>query len=99
MERKHYCTRIVRHLFSFLHRTIWEKAKMVRVKSSQKFFTEDEVSRLTGICLDHLRALARNKHLGKLARVAEAAGAEAEKWLFTNSDLMILTVLHPRCQH
>ena len=72
---------------------------MVRVKSSQKFFTEDEVSRLTGICLDHLRALARNKHLGKLARVDEAAGAEAEKWLFTNSDLMILTVLHPRCQH
>jgi len=43
--------------------------------------------------------LARNKHLGRLARVAEAAGAEAEKWLFTNSDLMILTVLHPRCQH
>jgi len=72
---------------------------MVRVKSSQKFFTEDEVSRLTGICLDHLRALAQNKHLGKLARAAEAAGAEAGKWLFTNSDLMILTVLHPRCQH
>jgi hypothetical protein len=46
-----------------------------------------------------LRTLALNKHLGKLARVAEAAGAEAEKWLFTNSDLMILTVLHPRCQH
>jgi hypothetical protein len=67
---------------------------MVRVKSSQKLFTEDEVSRLTGICLDHLHALALNKHLGKLARVAEA-----EKWLFTNSDLMILTVLHPRCQH
>ena len=70
---------------------------MVRVKSSQKLFTEDEVVRLTGICLDHLRALALNKHLGKLAGVA--AGAEAEKWLFTNSDLMILTVLHPRCQH
>jgi hypothetical protein len=46
-----------------------------------------------------LHALALTKHLGKLARVAEAAGAEAEKWLFTNSDLMILTVLHPRCQH
>jgi hypothetical protein len=72
---------------------------MVRIKSSQKFFTEDEVSSLTGICLEHLRALARNKHLGILARVAEAAGAEAEKWLFTNSDLMILTVLYPRCQH
>ena len=72
---------------------------MVRIKSSQKFFTEDEVSSLTGICLDHLRSMAHNKHLGGLARVAEAAGAEAEKWLFTNSDLMILTVLHPRCQH
>lgn len=72
---------------------------MVRIKSSQKFFTEDEVSSLTGICLDHLRSMAQNKHLGRLARVAEAAGAEAERWLFTNSDLMILTVLHPRCQH
>jgi hypothetical protein len=72
---------------------------MVRIKSSQKFFTEDEVSRLTGICKDHLRSLAENKHLGKIARAAEAAEAEAEKWLFTNSDLMILTVLQPRCQH
>ena len=50
---------------------------MVRVKSSQKTFTEDEVSRLTGICLDHLRALARNRHLGRLTRAAQAAGAEA----------------------
>ncbi|MGH9770900.1 MAG: hypothetical protein ACRD4Q_04275 [Candidatus Acidiferrales bacterium] len=72
---------------------------MVRVKSSQKIFTEDEVTSLTGICLDHLRGLARNKHLGTLARVAEAAGAEAGKWLFTHSDLMILTALHPRCEH
>jgi hypothetical protein len=76
-----------------------EAGNMVRIKSSQKFFTEDEVSSLTGICLDHLRSMAQNKHLGRLARVAEAAGAEAERWLFTNSDLMILTVLHPRCQH
>jgi phage gp46-like protein len=72
---------------------------MVRIKSSQKIFTEDEVSTLTGICLDHLRGLARNKHLGTIARAAEAAGAQAEKWLFTNSDLMIVTVLHPRCDH
>jgi hypothetical protein len=99
MERKDYCLQRVRHLVSFQHRTVWEAVRMVRVKSSQKLFTEDEVVRLTGICLDHLRALALNKHLGKLARVASAAGAEAEKWLFTNSDLMILTVLHPRCQH
>jgi hypothetical protein len=72
---------------------------MVRIKSSQKVFTEDEVVSLTGICLEHVRSLARNRHLGTLARVAEAAGAEAEKWLFTNSDLMILAVLHPRCEH
>jgi hypothetical protein len=71
---------------------------MVRIKSSQKVFTEEEVASLTGICRDHLRGLARNKHLGKLAGVAEAA-AGAEKWLFSNTDLMIMTVLHPRCQH
>lgn len=72
---------------------------MVRIKSSQKFFTEEEVSRLTGICLEHLQGLARSKHLGSLARAAEAAGEKAERWLFTNSDLMILSVLYPRCQH
>lgn len=72
---------------------------MVKIKSSQKLFTEDEVSRLTGICLDHLHSLAKSKHLGFLARAAEAAGEQAEKWLFTNSDLMILTVLYTRCQH
>ena len=99
MERKDYCSGMMLRLVSLQHRRIWEDASVVRVRSSQKLFTEDEVSRLTGICLDHLHALALNKHLGKLARVAEAAGAEAEKWLFTNSDLMILTVLHPRCQH
>lgn len=75
------------------------EVKLVTIKSSQKLFTADEVSRLTGICLDHLQSLARSKHLGSLARAAEAAGAQAEEWLFTNSDLMILTVLYPRCQH
>jgi hypothetical protein len=72
---------------------------MVRIKLSQKIFTEDEVVSLTGICTDHLRNLAHNKHLGTIARAAEAAGAEAEKWLFSHSDLMILTVLQPRCDH
>ena len=72
---------------------------VITIKSSQKLFTEDEVSSLTGICLEHLRSLARSKHLGFLARAAEAAGAQAEKWLFTNSDLMVLTVLYTRCQH
>jgi len=72
---------------------------MVKVKSSQKLFTEDEVCRLTGICLEHLHSMARSKHLGFLARAAEAAGQKVERWLFTHSDLMILIVLYPRCQH
>ena len=72
---------------------------MVRIKSSQKFFTEDEVASLTGICVEHLRGLARNKHLGTLARVAQTPGVEAGKWLFTHSDLVILTVIQPRCEH
>ncbi len=74
-------------------------AGVVKIKSSQKLFTEDEVSGLTGICREHLRNLARSRNLGMIARAAEAAGAEAERLLFTNSDLMILTVLFPRCQH
>lgn len=72
---------------------------MVTIRSSQKIFTEDEVSSLTGICLEHLRSLARSKHLGSIARAAEAAGQEAERWLFTNSDIMVLAVLYTRCQH
>jgi hypothetical protein len=72
---------------------------MLTIKSSQKLFTEDEVSGLTGICLDHLRNFARSRHLGFIARAAEAAGAEADKWLFTNSDLLVLAVLVERCEH
>lgn len=68
---------------------------MVVVRSSQKLFTAEEVSRLTGICLEHLHKLALSKHLGFIDR----AGEEAGKWLFTNSDLMILNVLYTRCQH
>ncbi|HKV04535.1 MAG TPA: hypothetical protein VJO53_05435 [Candidatus Acidoferrales bacterium] len=70
---------------------------MVRVRSSQKVFTEEEVASLTGICREHLRGLARNKHLGTRASATEAAGAD--QWLFTNSDLMIMTLLQPRCEH
>jgi hypothetical protein len=72
---------------------------MVRVNSNQKFFTEEEVAKLTGICQEHLRGFARHKHIGTLTRAAEALGAEAQKWLFSRSDLMILTVIHPRCDH
>ena len=69
------------------------------IRSSQKVFTEDEVSGLTGICLEHLRNLAQSRHLGVLARAAEAAGQHAQKLLFSNSDLMVLAVLHSRCEH
>jgi hypothetical protein len=78
----------------------------MKVRSNQTIFTEQEVSGLTGICLEHLRALARSKHLGHVARAAqaaqaaaEAAGDQAENWLFTNSDLMVVAALQPRCQH
>jgi hypothetical protein len=71
---------------------------MLRIKSRQKFFTEEEVANITGICLEHLRGLVQNKHLGRLTRAAEAAGAQAQR-LFTHTDLMILTVIHPPCGH
>jgi len=72
---------------------------MVTVKSSQKIFTEQEISGLTGICSDHLRDLARSKHLGSIARAGASTGEQTDHWLFTNSDLMVLAVLVPRCSH
>lgn len=71
---------------------------MLRVRSSQKLFTEAEVVDLTGICREHLRRLANEKRLGTLA-TALIAGERAESWLFTTSDLTILTCLHTRCEH
>jgi hypothetical protein len=72
---------------------------MVNVKSSQKIFTDAEVVSLTGICVEHLHGLAKTRHLGFITRAAEAAGKQADQWLFTLSDLMVLVMLHPRCQH
>jgi hypothetical protein len=75
---------------------------VVKVKSSHKIFTDTEITSLTGICLEHLHDLARTRHVGFIARAAEAAeaaGKQADQWLFTLSDLMILMRLHPRCQH
>lgn len=69
---------------------------MVKVRSSQKLFTDSEVSSLTGIGLEDLRELARSRHLGFLSRAAEAAEEQAANLLFTLSDLMVLTVLYPR---
>jgi hypothetical protein len=72
---------------------------MITVKSTQKVFTEDEISRLTGICNEHLRDVARSKHLGSIVRSAGVVGGQAEHWLFTNTDLSVLTALFSRCEH
>jgi len=82
-----------------LAQTHWTKVENVTIKSSQKIFTEQEISGLTGICSDHLRDLARSKHLGfDRARRRGCRGAN-RSLLFTNSDLMVLAVLVPRCHH
>ena len=72
---------------------------MIKVKASQKIFTDTETANLTGICLEHLHDLARTRHVGFVARVAEAAGKPADQWLFTLSDLMVLSMFYRRCQH
>ena len=72
---------------------------MVKVKSSQKIFTDAEIATLTGICLEHLHSLARRRHLGFIARADEAAGKQADQRLFTQSDLMVLAILYPCCEH
>lgn len=72
---------------------------MIKVKSSQRIFTDRETASLTGISLERLRNLARARHIGFIARAAAAAGKQADQWLFTLWDLMVLTRLYPRCQH
>ena len=72
---------------------------MVTVKSSQKIFTDSEVASLTGICVEHVHNFAKSRHLGFIARAAEAAGISADQWLFTLSDLMVLVALFPKCTH
>jgi hypothetical protein len=72
---------------------------MVKVKSSQKVFTDREIATLTGMCLEHLHNLARSRHLGFIARADEAAGKQADQWLFTLSDLMVVAMLYSLCQH
>jgi hypothetical protein len=70
------------------------------IRSSQKIFTEEEVSGLTGICPEHLRNFTRIRHLGQAAEAAaEAAGSTAHKWLYTISDLTVLTMVCERCEH
>ena len=76
-----------------------EDKSRIKVRSSQKIFTDAETATLTGICLEHLRNLARTRRIGFIARAAEAAGRQADQWLFTLSDLLVLATLYHRCQH
>lgn len=55
---------------------------MVKVKASQKIFTDTETANLTGICLEHLLGLASRRHVGFIARAAEVAGKQPDQWLF-----------------
>ena len=72
---------------------------MITVKLTQKVFTEQEISKLTGICEEHLRTLARSKHLGSLEPAAETVEGQSKRLLFTNEDLSVLSALFPRCEH
>jgi hypothetical protein len=74
-------------------------AAMITVKSSQKIFTDAEIASLTGICVEHIHNFAKSRHLGFIARAAEAAGLSADQWLFTLSDLMVMVTLFPKCTH
>jgi hypothetical protein len=76
-----------------------EDKGVLKVKSGQKIFTDTEIATLTGICLEHLHGLARRRHFGFIARADEAAGKQADQWLFTLSDLMVLAMLYPCCEH
>jgi hypothetical protein len=43
---------------------------MGTVKASQKLFTYTQVVNLTGICVEHLHKIAKNRHLGFIERAA-----------------------------
>ena len=68
-------------------------------KASPKIFTYAEVASLTGICLEHLRSVAKRHRLGFIARAAELTEIHADQWLFTPWDLTVLVKLFPRCTH
>ena len=72
---------------------------MIIIKASQKIFTYAEVANLTGICAEHLHNLAKRHRLGFIKRAAESFGNQAEHWMFTPWDLMVLTTLFSRCAH
>jgi len=49
--------------------------------------------------VEHVHNFAKSRHLGFIARAAEAASINADQWLFTLSDLMVLVTLFPKCTH
>jgi hypothetical protein len=69
---------ILRSLFVRASITVIEEGgALLKIRSSQKVFTEEEVSSLTGIGVEHLRALAGNRHLGFVIDAAQYAGSSA----------------------
>jgi hypothetical protein len=72
---------------------------MITVKASQKLFTFVEVTKLTGICAEHLDNFAKRHRLGFIARAAETQGNQIDEWFFKPWDLMVLATLFSRCAH
>ena len=72
---------------------------MITVKASQKIFTYAEVTKLTGICAEHLENLAKRHRLSFIARAVQTQGNQAHERLFRPWDLMVLATLFPRCAH
>jgi hypothetical protein len=72
---------------------------MITVKASQKIFTYEQVTKLTGICGEHLENHARRHHLGFISRAGETPEKETDQWFFNASDLSVLVMLFPRCAH
>jgi len=71
---------------------------MITVKASQKTFTFEEVTNLTGICAGHLQNLVKRHRLGFISRTGTLE-KHAEQWLFTPNDLMVLAILFQPCTH
>jgi len=103
MERNDYCSGVC--AANTIHPASKAVESMTNRKSGESrkrlrpWFTGSEVATLTGICVDHLHNFAKSRHLGFIARAAEAAGKQADQWLFTLSDLMVLVTLFPKCTH
>jgi hypothetical protein len=72
---------------------------MITVKASQKIFTYAEVTNLTGICAEHLENLAKRHRLGFIARATATHGNQTDRWYFRRWDLIVLSMLFPRCAH